>query len=219
MSEDISRLEEAILNLKKKDVIDLTKKIVSEKSVDANGAVEAVTRALNRVGELYQEGDYFLPELIYAGDMAKITLEILQPFLQIEKSSEKGAVRTIILGTVKGDMHDLGKNIVGIYAEGAGYEVVDLGKDVPVEIFIETLKKHNAKILGLSCLLTACDQELYKIADALKKENLIDVKIVIGGAAMTEEVARDLEKESKIVTRFAADAITGIKIFDELIDG
>ncbi|MFX1251623.1 MAG: B12-binding domain-containing protein [Promethearchaeota archaeon] len=219
MNEDISRLEEAILNLKKKDVIDLTKKVVAEKSVDANGAVEAVTRALNRVGALYQEGDYFLPELIYAGDMAKIALDILQPFIQIEKSNEKDAVRTIILGTVKGDMHDLGKNIVGIYAEGAGYEIIDLGKDVSVERFIETLKKHNAKILGLSCLLTACDRELYKIADALKKEGLGDVKIVIGGAAMTEEVARDLEKESKIVTRFAADAITGIKIFDELIDG
>lgn len=216
LSEDLKQLEDAIVHLNKKEALDTTTKIINEGEVDIKEALNAVTLALDTIGQLYEKEEYYLAELVYAGDIAKATLELLQPHLVIE-AADRDQTKKIIIGTVKGDMHDLGKNIVRIFARGAGYEIIDLGNDVPVKTFIEQIKKHDVKILGLSCLLTACDSELGKILSALKAEGL-DVKVVIGGAAMTEKLAADLEEKYNVTTKFAPDAITGIKIFNELID-
>ena len=214
-------LEDSIVNFDKKMVVELTQTAISEikdkKTIKPNEVVDGITRALERVGDLYQKGEYFLPELVYAGELAKTTLTSLRPFIIGKDRKKNDTVKIIILGTVQGDMHDLGKNIVHTFAEGAGYRIIDLGINVPKEKFIETLKEYNAKILGLSCLLTACDQELYNITFFLKEMGLEDVKVVIGGAAMTEKLANDVQETSGITTRFAEDAITGIKIFNELI--
>lgn len=218
MSEDLKKLEEAIVELEKKPALELTKKILEEKKATANDAVGAITQALNKIGELYEAEEYYLAELVYAGDVAKSIMKLLGPHLEVETGGEKDMQKIIVMGTVKGDMHDLGKNIVGTFAEGAGYEVFDLGTDVSAEAFIDKLKETNAKILGLSCLLTACDYELNNILAALKKEGLTETKVVIGGAAITEKLANDLATESGMTTRFAPDAITGIRIFNELID-
>lgn len=207
-----------MVELEKSKAIESTEKILEGNPSAANAIIETVAEALNRVGQLYQEEEYYLAELVYAGDVAKTILGLIEPHLIIEDTSEKDMAKKIIIGTVQGDLHEIGKNIVNIFAKGAGYEVVDLGSDVPEEAFIENLKKHDAKILGLSCLLTACDKELNKILAALKSEGLVDTKVVIGGAAMTEKLANDLEKETGIKTKFAPDAITGIQIFNELID-
>ncbi len=218
--EIVQALEDSIVSFDKKMVVELTQRVISEikdkKSIKPSEVIDGITRALERVGELYQEGEYFLPELVYAGELAKNTLTSLKPLILGEEKRKKES-KIIILGTVQGDMHDLGKNIVQTFAEGAGYKIIDLGINVSKEKFIETLKEYNAKILGLSCLLTACDQELYNITTSLKEMGLEDVKVVIGGAAMTEKLAIDVEKASGITTRFAEDVINGIKIFNELI--
>jgi methylmalonyl-CoA mutase cobalamin-binding domain/chain len=214
VSDIIPELEKAIVNFDKEKVLKLTDELIKTASLD--DALDAITRALIKVGDLYEDGEYFLPDLIYSGEMAKKALDLLHPHLKAGESSGRRSSK-VILGTVQGDMHDLGKNIVKIFAEGAGYDVIDLGMNVPAQTFIETIKKNNAKILGISCLLTACDQELYKITSALKSEGLDDVKVVIGGAAMTERVASDVEQKSEIITRFAPDAFTGIRIFEEFL--
>ncbi len=218
MSEVLEKLEKSIVDLNKNGALASTKKIVDEKLAEPKMALNAVTKALDEIGKLYEKEEYYLAELVYAGDIAKAVLEILQPYLVSSGTEEKDQAKRIIVGTVKGDMHDLGKNIVRIFARGAGYEIIDLGSDISVETFINKLKAEHVKILGLSCLLTACDSQIGKVLAALKKEGLSDVKVVIGGAAMTEKFAADLEKQHGITTKFAPDAITGIKIFNELID-
>ncbi|MFX0134702.1 MAG: B12-binding domain-containing protein [Candidatus Hodarchaeota archaeon] len=215
--EDLKKLEDLITNLEKKGAVETTNKIISEKKVNVKQAIDAVTKALQNIGELYEKEEYYLAELVYAGDISKSVLGLLEPILA-ETSSEKDLAKRVVIGTVKGDMHDLGKNIVQAFGRGAGYEIIDLGNDVPVEAFIKELKENNIKILGISCLLTACDSELAKILTALKDKGLADVKVVIGGAAMTEKLALDLENKFNITVKFAPDAINGIKIFNELID-
>ncbi len=216
LMEDLKKLEDSITNLDKKGAVDTTNKIISEKKVTVKQGIDAVTKALQNIGELYEKEEYYLAELVYAGDISKTILGLLEPHLP--KTADKDFAKRIVIGTVKGDMHDLGKNIVQAFGRGAGYEIIDLGNDVSVEAFIKELMENNIKILGISCLLTACDSELPKILTALKDKGLIDVKVVIGGAAMTEKLAADLENKFNITVKFAPDAINGIKIFNELID-
>ena len=218
MSEVLEKLEKSIVDLNKDEALTAAKEIVDEKQIEAKLALDAVTKALDEIGKLYETEEYYLAELVYAGEIAKQVLALLHPYLVGSESEEKDQAKRVIIGTIKGDMHDLGKNIVRIFARGAGYEIIDLGSDVSPEAFTKKLKEENIKILGLSCLLTACDSQIGNTLAALKKEGLSDVKIIIGGAAMTEKFAADLEKEYGITTKFAPDAITGIKIFNELID-
>ncbi|MHA1315391.1 MAG: cobalamin B12-binding domain-containing protein [Candidatus Helarchaeota archaeon] len=216
MSENLKKLKDFIVELEKENALELAKKVIDDKQAAAKDMIDVITEALGRIGELYQEEEYYLAELVYAGDIAKTLMNYLEPLLV--GNAEKDAAKKIVIGTVQGDMHDIGKNIVGTYARGAGYEVIDLGTDVSAEKFVNTVEESNARILGISCLLTATDGELNKIFAELKRKNLVDVKVVIGGAAMTEKMARDLEEKNGITTKFASDAITGIKIFNELID-
>ncbi|MHA1146112.1 MAG: cobalamin B12-binding domain-containing protein [Candidatus Helarchaeota archaeon] len=216
MSENLKKLKDFIVELEKENALELAKKVIDDKQATAKDMIDVITEALGRIGELYQEEEYYLAELVYAGDIAKTLMNYLEPLLV--GNTEKDAAKKIVIGTVQGDMHDIGKNIVGTYARGAGYEVIDLGTDVSAEKFVNKVEESNARILGISCLLTATDGELNKIFAELKQKNLVDVKVVIGGAAMTEKMARDLEEKNGITTKFASDAITGIKIFNELID-
>ncbi len=216
MSENLKKLKDFIVELEKENALELAKKVIDDKQATAKDMIDVITEALGRIGELYQEEEYYLAELVYAGDIAKTLMNYLEPLLV--GNAEKDAAKKIVIGTVQGDMHDIGKNIVGTYARGAGYEVIDLGTDVSAEKFVNKVEESNARILGISCLLTATDGELNKIFAELKQKNLVDVKVVIGGAAMTEKMARDLEEKNGITTKFASDAITGIKIFNELID-
>jgi len=218
MSEDLKELEDALINLDGNKAIEITIKIIEENKLPARDVLNTVSRALGLIGELFEKEEYYLAELVYAGDISKKVIQTIEPKLTNEVAADKDPAKKIIVGTVAGDLHDLGKNIVKTFASGAGYEVIDLGSDVPVENFIEKLKELNVKILGISCLLTACDSQLNKVLESLKKEALNDVSVVIGGAAMTELFASNLEKKYGIKTKFAPDAFTGIKIFNELID-
>ncbi|MHA1785928.1 MAG: cobalamin B12-binding domain-containing protein [Candidatus Helarchaeota archaeon] len=218
MSEYLKKLENAIIDLKRDEALKLANELVKDENIQAQDAINAVSSALAEIGDLFEQEEYYLADLVYAGDIAKAVINVLQPILVQERGLQKDPAKRIIVGTVKGDFHDLGKNIVKTFASGAGYEIIDLGSDVPTETFIEKLKEEKIKLLGVSCLLTACDMELDKILTSLKEAGLGDTNVVIGGAAMTELLALELEKKHGIKTRFASDAITGIKIFNELID-
>lgn len=168
-------------------------------------AVSAVSEALQVVGKRFQEGDWFLSELIYAGEIAKEVMTILSPHMQTTSSKSLG---TVVVGTVAGDLHDLGKNIFINYARSAGFNVIDLGVDVQVEGFVKAVKEHKPLALGMSCLLTATDREIVKVIEELKKQNVRErVKVIIGGAALTDGFAR-----SAGVDAFAPDAVTGTDI-------
>ena len=168
-------------------------------------AVDDVTQALQVVGKRFQNGEWFLSELVYAGEISKEIMNLLSPLMQSEPSQSYG---TILIGTVAGDLHDLGKNIFINYARSAGFKVVDLGVDVPTGKFVSAVREHKPIALGMSCLLTSTEPELGKIIQELKKQGLRDgLKIVIGGAALSQRVADDIAADA-----FAPDAITGLDI-------
>lgn len=207
MSEEVNALEKAIIDIEPDKAEELAKKLVDSK-IDAKKLVTTISRALEVVGKKFQNEEYYLPELVMAGEISKSILAIADPIL---KAFSQGPKITIVVGTVQGDLHDLGKNIFVTFASSAGFNVVDLGNDVKVERFIDTVKKEKARVLGLSCLLTATDKELSKVIEALKKENLRDkVMVIIGGAAVTEELVKEIGGDA-----FAPDAITGLEQIKE----
>lgn len=179
--------------------------IKTQNKATVKEAVDAVTQALQVVGKRFQDGEWFLSELVYAGEIAKEVMSLLSPLMQAEASQSQG---TVVIGTVAGDLHDLGKNIFINYARSAGFEVIDLGVDVPTARFASAVKEHQPLALGMSCLLTSTEKELGKVIEELKKQGLREkVKVVIGGAALSERTATDVGADV-----FAPDAITGLDI-------
>ncbi len=178
-----------------------------------NEIIEGALRpAMEVVGDKFEKGEYFLAELMMAGDLFKEVMdEILAP--EIEKSREGSGLGTVVIGTVKGDLHDIGKNIVAIMLRVAGFEVIDLGVDVPPEKFVETVKRYNADIVGMSALLTTTMLEMKNVIDALRSEGLRDkVKVIIGGAAVNEEFAREIGADA-----YAENAVKAVEICKKLI--
>ena len=168
-------------------------------------AVEAVTQALQVVGKRFQEGEWFLAELVYAGEIAREVTNTLSPYMHTDQASKLG---TFVIGTVAGDLHDLGKNIVITYATSAGFDVVDLGIDVPTSRFAAAVEEHHPVALGMSYLLTSTEAELGKVIQELIKRGLRDrVKVIIGGAALSPKTAQDISADA-----FAPDAVTGVDI-------
>ena len=146
--------------------------------------VAKLQEGMTEVGLRFETGDYFLSELIHCGEMMKDAMTELEPHLSGTDQQHRG---NIVIGTVKGDVHDLGKNIVVMLLKGAGYNVIDLGVDVPTEKFIEAIKETNAPLVGMSVLLTGC-QEAMKDTIATFKSDGIDTKILIGGNYVDEMV-------------------------------
>jgi len=144
---------------------------------------EALIPAMDEVGELFQKGEYYLPEMLIAARAMKSGLEVLRPLL-VESGAEPAG--RIAIGTVKGDMHDIGKNLVGMALEGAGFEVIDLGVDVPPARFVEVTEEHRPVAIGLSALLTSTMVSMGDVVRAIESAGLRDrVKIMIGGAPVT----------------------------------
>lgn len=143
--------------------------------------------AMDEVGELFQKGEYFLPEMLVSGEAMKQGLAILKPLLVGSGSDSKSRV---VLGTVRGDLHDIGKNIVGMAIEGAGFEVIDLGHDIPPETFVQALKEHRPVALGLSTLLTTTMGAMGDTIEAITRAGLrTNIRIMVGGAAIQQEFA------------------------------
>ncbi|MEM0003088.1 MAG: corrinoid protein [Thermoproteota archaeon] len=166
---------------------------------------KSIAEGMDIVGKKFESGEYFLSELIVAGEIGKEITSILEPHL---KGSEISRVGKVVIGTVRGDLHDIGKNIVAIMLEAAGFEVIDLGADVPPEKFVEAVKKENPDIVAMSALLTVTMVEMKNIIDALKEAGLREkVKVIIGGAPVTEEFARSIGADG-----YGADAVQGVRI-------
>ena len=154
---------------------------------EANQAMEACQQGMNTVGKLFEDGEYFVGDLIYAGELMSDAVEILKPYLASGSSS--GTKAKMILCTVKDDLHDIGKNIVRSMLEAGGFEVLDLGIDVAPEKIVETAKAENIKIVALSGVLTLALDSMKNTIQAFKDAGMDDVKIIIGGCPVTEDAA------------------------------
>lgn len=196
-------LEDAIERGLKEEAKDLTLEIL--KSKDEHYVLdEILIPALDKVGTKYDKGELFLPQMIQAAETVKVALNIIKERLSNNNtSSYKGK---IIVATVQGDIHDIGKNIVKIMLENYGYEVIDLGKDVPIEEIVKRAKEENIQLIGLSALMTTTVQNMKKTIEALK-ENDIDAKVFVGGAVVTEDYAQKINADY-----YSKDAKSAVEI-------
>ncbi len=188
------------------DAIPLILKEALEAGGEAPALLDAMSAGMVEVGRLFEEGEYFLADLVLAGETMKAGVSVLEPLLEKQKQDKKG---TIVLCTVKGDVHDIGKNLVGTMLGSAGFEVIDLGVDVPAEKVAASVRDHNARAVGLSVLLTTMTGAIGDVVDALHKENLRErVKIAIGGACTTPELVAQTG-----VDALGKDAVEAVRIF------
>ncbi len=171
---------------------------------------QGMIAAMQEVGRLFEEGEYFVPEMLIAARAMQDGLALLKPYLIQADVQSAGKV---VIGTVKGDLHDIGKNLVAMMLEGASFEIVDLGIDVSPGKFVEAVKAHHPKLVGLSALLTTTMPSMRTIIEALVAAGVRDqVKVIIGGAPVTEAYARDIGADG-----FAPDASRAVKLAKSLL--
>jgi len=183
-------LKDLIINGDDKGAAVRVAALLAEGKAPADILNNALIAAMDDVGDRYQKGEFFLPELLIAGRAMHAGLAILRPYM-VEKGV--GYVGKVVMGTVSGDLHDLGKNLVNMSLEGAGFEVIDIGVDVSPEKFVEAVRKHSPQVLGMSALLTTTAPSIKETIDALTRAGLRSkVKIMIGGAPITQDFAREV---------------------------
>lgn len=194
------KLASAIAELEDDQVVSIIKERL-DAGVSPLEIVGKLQEGMTEVGNRFEAGEYFLSELIMAGEIMKEAMEELEPHLRGKEQEYKG---NIVIGTVKGDVHDLGKNIVVMLLQGAGYNVIDLGVDVPAEKFIAAIKESKAPLVGMSVLLTACQDGMKDIISQIRAEGL-DTKIIIGGNYVDEMVRKHVGAD--FVGTNASDAV------------
>ena len=179
-------LVSALADLKEKEVLEIVQNRLNV-SADPLGILEDARRGMEIVGKRFEKGEYFIPELIYSGEVLKEITNIVKP--KLNDASEVERLGKIVLGTVAGDIHDIGKDIVAFMLDLSGFEVYDLGVDVPVQKFVEKIEQTSASIVGLSGLLTLAFDSMKQTIEALEAANLRDkVKVMIGGAIIDDSI-------------------------------
>jgi corrinoid protein of di/trimethylamine methyltransferase len=184
------KLQAAILKADSAAAVEIVREALDEGVNPRDLTDQGMIPAMREAGERFENGEFFVPELLHAAETMKAALELVRPLL-----AEAGAERQgcMVIGTVQGDIHDIGKNLVAAMLEGAGFEIVNLGEDVPPERFVEAVKEHSANLLGLSALVTVTMPAMKVTIDALEKAGLRDqVKVMVGGAPLTAEYASEI---------------------------
>ena len=191
MSESIARLKEAIIKYDKNLARQMAAEAIEE-GIDPGEILDGATQVIRKIGDGFAAGELFLPDLVGAASAMSEAISIVEK--EIEKSGKKvEKIGTVILGTVKGDIHDIGKTMVKTFLVAEDFRVIDLGVDVAPEEFIKAIEKYNPEILALSALMTTTMAEQRKIIETLKDKGIRDqVKVIIGGAATNKEFAAEI---------------------------
>jgi len=193
---------------------DEVKKLTQE-ALDGGESPEAILKqgliqAMEQIGVRFKNGDIYIPEVLIAARAMHAGMAVLKPILSKSNTSMVGK---IVIGTVKGDLHDIGKNLVIMMLEGGGFEVVDLGVDVPPEKFMRSIDEHHPQVVAMSALLTTTLKEMKNTIDALKQAGLKDrVKTIVGGAPLTERFAREIGADG-----YASDAASAVDVVKSLL--
>ncbi|MHA1604194.1 MAG: cobalamin B12-binding domain-containing protein [Candidatus Freyarchaeota archaeon] len=212
MGDIYQELQEAIIKIDTEKLETLKDKVLETPDIDVDKLVESVRAGLEEVGSRFESGEYYLAELILIGTEISETVEKWEPLFEKEV---KEKAKTAVIGTVEGDIHDIGKNIVGMMLTSSGFEVIDLGADVTPEKFVEAVKENKPAIVGMSALLSTTRDNIKKTIDALTEKNLRDsVKIIIGGAAVDGEFAKAVGADG-----YAANAAEAVPLVNELLGG
>ena len=196
------KLKTAVLKGNRNGIVKITKEALESGEKPAELLNQVLLPAINQVGEFFDQGKYFLPQLIASAEAMKNSIEVLEPLLQTGGTGEEMPV--VVIATVEGDIHDIGKNLVALMLKNHGFHVIDLGKDVPQAKILESAKEHHAEFIALSALMTTTMQRMREIVAAAKEEG-ITAKIIIGGAVITQEYADEIGADG--YSRDAADAV------------
>ncbi len=192
------------------------KKMTEDALAEGRSVIEVLEDGLiagmRVVGEDFKHNRIFVPEVLLAARAMKAGMAILKPLLTDRKAEMAATSATIVMGTVKGDLHDIGKNLVGMMAEGAGFTIVDLGTDTSAERFIAAAREHGARIVGMSALLTTTMIYMRTVVQKFKEAGMHHVKLCIGGAPVGTDYAREIGADG-----YAADAASAVELFHRLI--
>ena len=209
--EILNEISQQLQNGNDEKVFELTESAIEKNIKPKLILYEGLISGMNVVGGQFRKHEIFLPDVLLAAKAMYAGMELLKPHFIKEKMPTLGK---IVIGTVKGDLHDLGKNLVGIMLKGTGFEVIDLGKDVPPEKFIETAIDEGAKLIGMSALLTTTLPVMKEVIHLLKEKNLLgEIKTIIGGAPVSKEFAEEIGANA-----FAFDASNSVIVAKELIE-
>lgn len=213
MTEEIyKRLAQAVIEGEPEDAEALAKEALEQGLDPLECITEGLTAGIQQVGKLFASGEYFLPDLIIGADAMKVALDVLEPMLAGDQ--QRDVVGRIVLGTVEGDLHEIGKTLVGTMLTANGFLVTDIGVDKKPEEFIAAIKETDADIVGASALLTTTMLQQKKLVDLLEETGLREkVKVMIGGAPVTEAFAKEIGADG-----YAEDAISSVDLAFRLID-
>ncbi|MBY6796103.1 corrinoid protein [Clostridium botulinum] len=183
----IKKLSESVVEMEEEETVELAKECI-ENNISAYEAIDkGLAHGMNRAGELYEEGEYYIPELLMCSDAMYSGLEVLKPHL---KKNDLGKKHKIVIGVIQGDTHDIGKNLVKIMMETEGFEVIDLGRDVPPRDFVDKAKEIEADIICMSTLMTTTMDGMEEVIKLLKEEGIRDkVTVMIGGGPISQNFA------------------------------
>ncbi len=201
------RLVKLLSDLKEPEALAFVEKALGE-GVDPMKIIGEAKEGMKIVGERFAKEQYFIPDLVFSGEILKRIIKILEPHLKKKKGEEAKRLGRVIIGTVEGDIHDIGKDLVVFMLDVSGFEVFDLGIDVPAQKFVDTIRETGSKVVGLSGFLTLAFDSMKDTVDAIKKAGLRDqVKIMIGGGQITEEIRKYAGADA-----YGKDAIAGLSL-------
>jgi 5-methyltetrahydrofolate--homocysteine methyltransferase len=209
MADNVQKIAKSLYGGNVEAVAELVQDALDSGMEPADVLNDALLAGMDQVGRDFKEGVLFVPEVLFAARSMQAGMDVLRPLLADSDIASSGKY---VLGTVKGDMHDIGKNLVRMMLEGGGFEAIDLGVDVDPETFVDAVREHKPDLLGMSALLTTTMAQMKVTIDALIEAGLRDsVKIVIGGAPVTADFARQIGADA-----FAEDAATAVDVAREL---
>ena len=208
---DYALMNQLLFEGKHEAVKKMTEEALAEGRTPQEVLDDGLIGGMRVVGEDFRHNRIFVPEVLLAARAMKAGMAVLKPLLT-ERKDRASASAVIVMGTVKGDLHDIGKNLVGMMAEGAGFTIVDLGTDTSAERFIEAIQQHRAAIMGMSALLTTTMVYMRTVVQKVREAGLQSVKICVGGAPVSAEYAKEIGADG-----YAADAATAVELFKTLL--
>ncbi len=210
MSDNLTAIYQSVLEGQSKDTVEKINDALEE-GIDAETILnKGMVSAMGEVGRLFEEGEYFVPEMLISARAMQEGLAVLKPALSNADVQSSGKV---VIGTVTGDLHDIGKNLVGMMLEGAAFEVIDLGTDVPAEKFVNAIKATNAQVVAISALLTTTMNNMKMVIEAINTAGLSkQVKIIVGGAPLSPQFAESIGADG-----YSADASKAVTLVKKLI--
>jgi len=204
------KLADTVVNMEEEETVEICEQVIYENLDAYEAIVNGLSAGMDQAGKLFDEEEYFVPELLLCSDAMYAGLDVLKPHLKAKDNKDK---QKVIIGVVEGDTHDIGKNLVKIMLETAGFDIIDLGRDVPPKVFVEKAKEEKAKIIVISTLMTTTMEGMSEVIEILNKENIREnFKVMIGGGPISQVYADKIGADG-----YSVNAAEAVKLAKRLV--